>query len=92
MKKQLAKIEEFVTSIESTQMSEDQQSLILSAPVNVIGGMNGSGQCTNYDPDSCGGVNKRCTNHGVCGTSDNTRNCTNNPIQTPSTDTGQPNP
>lgn len=79
MNKQLSKIEEFVTSVESTQMADEQLSLVLSSSSNVIGGANGKGQCSNYDVDACGGVNKRCTNYGVCGTSDNTRNCINKP-------------
>lgn len=84
MNKQLEKIEEFVSSIESTQMTDEQQSLVLSSSVNVIGGANGSGQCTNYDKAACGGENKRCTNHnGVCGTSDNLRNCVNYPKNPP---------
>lgn len=79
MNKQLSKIEEFVTSVESTQMADEQLSLVLSSSSNVIGGANGSGQCSNYDEEACGGVNKRCTNYGVCGTSDNTKNCINKP-------------
>lgn len=76
---QLEKIKEFVNTIESSQMTDEQQSLVLSSSVSVIGGTNGSGQCSNYDADACGGVNKRCTNYGVCGTSDNTKNCINKP-------------
>lgn len=57
----------------------------------LIGGDNGRGSCTNQDVKACGGVNKRCTNHGVCGTSDNTKNCINKPkiedIKTTSTET-----
>ena len=74
MNRQLEKIKEFVSTIKSTQMTEEQQSLVLSSSVNVIGGANGSGQCSNYEVEACNGVNKRCTNYGVCGTSDNTRN------------------
>lgn len=79
MNKQLERIKEFVSTIESTQMTEEQQSIILSSTTNVIGSANGRGQCSNYDVDACGGVNKRCTNYGVCGTSDNRRNCVNKP-------------
>lgn len=80
MNKQLSKIAEFVNSIESTQMTEEQQALVLSSTVKIIGGANGTGQCSNYDADACGGTNKRCTNYGVCGTSDNTKNCINKPV------------
>lgn len=70
MNKQLARIEEFVSSVASRQMTDEQQSMVLSASVNVVGGSNNGGQCTNYSEGSCGGVNRRCTNHGVCGTAD----------------------
>ena len=79
---QLEKIKEFVNTIESSQMTDEQQSLVLSSSVTVIGGSNGSGQCSNYDASACGGTNKRCTNYnGVCGTSDNTKSCINQPGQ-----------
>ena len=80
MNKQLEKINEFVRTIESSQMTDEQQSLVLSASATVIGGSNGKGECSNYDADACGGVNIRCTNYGVCGTSDNKRNCVNKPV------------
>lgn len=82
MNKQLEKIREFVRTIESSQMTDEQQSLVLSASTVIIGGSNGRGECSNYDADACGGVNRRCTNYGVCGTSDNTKNCINKPVQT----------
>ena len=87
MNKQLEKIIEFVNTIESSRMTDEQQSFVLSSPLTVSGGSNSSGQCTNYDAEACGGVNKRCTNYGVCGTSDNIRNCTNKPNPNP-----DPNP
>jgi predicted ATPase len=80
MNMQLEKIKEFVNTIESSQMTDEQQSLVLSSCVTVIGGSNGSGQCTNYEVSACGGTNKNCTNYnGVCGTSDNRKSCINHP-------------
>lgn len=38
MNKQLEKIIEFVNTIESSQMTDEQQSFVLSSPLTVIGG------------------------------------------------------
>lgn len=80
MNKQLAKIEEFMNSVECSQMTDGQQSLVLASSVNVIGGSNTGSQCTNYEVECCSGVNTRCTNYGVCDTSDNTKSCSNKPV------------
>jgi len=90
MDKQLAKINEFVQSIDNKVLTRGQNSFILASPVNVIGGSNGSGNCNNYQAEACGGTNKRCTNYGVCGTSDNTRNCTNKPVDPDPIDMSKP--
>jgi hypothetical protein len=79
MNKQLTEIDDFLQSVGQNEMNKGQQSFVLASPLNVIGGANGSGSCNNYEAEACGGSNKRCTNYGVCGTSDNTRNCTNKP-------------
>ena len=80
MKTQLNEIEKFVESISSEKMTNEQQSLVLSVPTQVIGGTN-TGGCTNGDTESCGTVNKKCTNmYGVCDFSTNKRGCNNIPL------------
>lgn len=90
MDKQISRIEEFVNSLTDGKL-QPEECIVLSSELSLIGGDNGRGSCTNQDVKACGGVNKRCTNHGVCGTSDNTKNCINKPkiedIKTTSTET-----
>ena len=77
METQLSKIEKFLQSIEQKELDQEQQSFIRTSCGTVFGGNNGRSNCQNYDATACGGVNKRCTNHGVCGTSDNSKSCDN---------------
>ena len=76
MNTQLAKIEKFVESMCEERLNEEQQSLVLVSPNNFVGGDNGN-TCQNSSEQACSGTNRRCTNYGVCDTSDNTRNCKN---------------
>ena len=76
MNTQLAKIEKFVESLCDERLNEEQQSLVLVSPNNFVGGDNGNA-CQNYAEAACSGTNRRCTNYGVCGTSDNKGNCIN---------------
>ena len=80
MKTQLNEIEKFIESISSEKMTDYQQSLVLSAPTQIIGGVNRK-SCTNGDYEGCNTVNTKCTNmYGICDASTNKRGCSNLPL------------
>lgn len=79
MTKQLSKIQSFVASVVNNDFSEGQQSMILSADLEVVGGENSV--CENADVDSCLAKNKKCTNSGNCSISNDF--CSNNPVVKP---------
>ena len=74
MRKQLSRIESFVENLVNNEFTNGQQSMILSADFNVIGGDNK--RCENRGSDACASTNGTCTNVGTC-RGDNTRKCGN---------------
>lgn len=76
MTKQLSKIQSFVASVVNNDFSEGQQSMILSADLEVVGGDNS--KCENAAVESCSATNGKCTNSGNCGTSNG--DCSNKPV------------
>lgn len=69
MTKQLSKIQSFVASVVNNDFSEGQQSMILSADLEIVGGKNGA--CENANTLSCSDTNKVCVNYAATCGSDN---------------------
>lgn len=79
MTKQLSKIQSFVASVVNNDFSEGQQSMILSADLEIVGGENSV--CENAGADSCLAKNEKCTNLANCSISNDS--CINKPVVKP---------
>lgn len=65
MKNKLSRIDSFVESLRQSELTDSQETVVLTGSLEKIGGHN-DGNCVNKNENDCSGTNRGCTNHGVC--------------------------
>ena len=61
-----SKIQKFVEGLANSELTDSQQSVVLSTDESLIGAAINPG-CSNSSADACEGDNNKCTNYGSAG-------------------------
>lgn len=73
-----SKIQKFVEGLMNSELTDSQQSIVLSTDVESIGAGNNSG-CKNSYAGACKGDNSKCTNYGNACVDGTNPDCENKP-------------
>lgn len=73
-----SKIQKFVEGLANSEMTDSQQSIVLSRDGELIGAADNPG-CSNYNEDACTGTNENCVNYGKACTNGVNPHCKNLP-------------
>lgn len=74
-----SKIQKFVEGLANSELTDSQQSVVLSTDAESIGAGDNSG-CKNSYAEACNGDNSRCTNYGDACVRGTNPECENKPL------------